>query len=71
MVRFLGPNECECDLPPRHHKKKRKEKHDKYRFKLLYAITVFRVPVKVPKTKSLKLSSAKNDLGIGLPTQNL
>jgi hypothetical protein len=30
----------------------------KYRFKLLYAITVFRVPVKVPRTKSLKLGPA-------------
>ena len=27
----------------------------KYKEKLLYARTVFRVPVKVPKTKSLKL----------------
>ena len=27
----------------------------KYKEKLLYAKTVFRVPVKVPKTKSLKL----------------
>ena len=30
----------------------------KYRFKLLYEITVFMRPVKVRKTKSLKLSSA-------------
>jgi hypothetical protein len=30
----------------------------KYRFKLLYEISVFMRPVKVRKTKSLKLSSA-------------
>ena len=30
----------------------------KYKEKILYAITVFRVPVKVPKTKSLKLGPA-------------
>ena len=30
----------------------------KYKEKLLYAITVFMVPVKVPKTKSLKVGPA-------------
>ena len=49
---------CLCARPTPGRVRRLGRRGYKYRFKLLYEITVFMRPVKVRKTKSLKLSSA-------------